>query len=93
MESSEVSLHEVRVYLTFVQNDGWMSARDVESMTDGVAYRTVRAHCAKLAKLGVLDQADVFPGHRYRLAKKARNSSYMQRLRQAVEVFGLATSG
>lgn len=46
----------------------------------------------KLVDLGLLDQAEVFPAHRYRLSSKAdkRNKSYLQRLERAAEVFGIA---
>jgi hypothetical protein len=39
----------------------------------------------------IVDQAEVFPAHRYRLSKKARkrNINYIQRLERAAEVFGL----
>jgi hypothetical protein len=58
----------------------------------GVAQRTARAHALKLVNLGIFDQAEVFPAHRYRLAETAdkRNKGYALRLEQAMSVFGLA---
>lgn len=91
MERSEVSIHEVRIfqYLQSVKG-GWVTAKDVGEKAR-VAPRTARAHLLRFVQLGVADQAEVFPAHRYRLAAKAdkRNGSYVLRLETAVEVFGL----
>ncbi len=92
MERNEVSVHEARVYATFLAEPGeWLTARDVSTKAK-VAERTARAHCLKLVRLGVLDQAEVFPAHRYRLAGKGaqRNVGYHQRLTQVLEIFGLS---
>ena len=92
METNEISLHEVRVYLALIENgDRWVTNKDIAAKTADVAERTVRAHVLKLARLGLLDQAEVFPSHRYRWSKKAksRNAGYELRLRTAAEVFGL----
>ncbi len=91
MERSEVSIHEIRVFNVFRANPGrWMSNHDVAAKTEGIAHRTVRAHTGKLVKAGILDQAEVFPGHRYRLSEMAakRNPAYTRRLEQAASVFG-----
>lgn len=91
MEASEVSLHQLKVYQIIRQTDGWTTASEVIKKIEGVASRTVRAHIFKMVKIGILDQAEVFPEHRYRLSKFAdkRNKAYSQRLEQAAEVFGL----
>lgn len=89
-ERSEISMHEVRVYRAFVDNPAvWMTNERVAELS-GVATRTVRSHTARLVNHGVLDQAEVFPGHRFRLSEKAskRNRAYVERLEQAVAVFG-----
>lgn len=94
MERNEVSLHEVKVYLVFTADTHhWLTSREVAERA-GVAYRTARAHCYKLVGAGLLDQAEVFPGHRYRLSERAksRNLAYKQRLDHACEVFGLTDS-
>jgi hypothetical protein len=90
MERNEVSLHEVKVYLTYKAASGWLTSKEV-AQKSGVAERTARAHSLKLVKLGILDQAEVFPAHRYRLAEKAgkRNVAYLRRLEDACVVFGL----
>ena len=56
-----------------------------------VAERTARAHLLRFVHEGLLDQAEVFPAHRYRLAAKAgkRNLAALQRLESACIVFGL----
>jgi hypothetical protein len=93
MEHNEVSFHEVRVYLAYKSATGWLTAREVAAKS-GVAERTARAHSLKLVKLGVLDQAEVFPAHRYRIAGKAakRNAGYLRRLENACAVFGETTA-
>ncbi len=57
----------------------------------GVAERTARSHLLKLVHLGLVDQAELFPAHRYRLSLMAenRNKAYVQRIRAAVEIFGI----
>jgi len=86
-----VSLHEVKVFGVFEsQPKIWITSNEVASAA-GVAQRTARAHCLKLTKLGMLDLAEVFPAHRYRLSAKAskRNTAYHQRLAHAKDVFGI----
>lgn len=91
MERNEISLHEVKLFLAIKGRDGkWATSRDLAAEA-GVAERTARAHLLKLVNLNVLDVAEVFPAHRYRLAGKAekRNTSYFVRLRNAIEVFNI----
>jgi len=89
MEKTEVSVHEVRVYLALQRASSWMNAKEI-SAAARVAPRTARAHAHKLAKLGLLDTAEIFPGHRYRLSQHAnkRNAAYVARLDAAVDVVG-----
>jgi hypothetical protein len=92
MEQNEISTHEVEVWRVFRQSpDRWMTNKDAAALVTGVAPRTVRAKTIKLVTLGLLDQAEVFPAHRYRLSAKAkqRNASYVIRLEKAAEVFGV----
>ena len=92
MEKNEVSIHEVRVYVTLTSSKNkWLSNSEIAAMTSGVALRTVRAYTLKFVKAGLLDQAEVFPSHRFRWAEKAgkRNIGYLQRLDHAREVFGI----
>jgi DNA-binding IclR family transcriptional regulator len=93
MERNEVSLHEARIFTALERAGGWLTNREI-AQAAGVAGRTARAHSLRLVRLGILDLAEVFPAHRYRLSEKAakRNAAYFQRLRQACEVFGIAPS-
>jgi len=93
MEKSEVSIHELKVYLVLRGDESkWLTNSEIAQQIEGaISARTVRAHTAKLVKAGLVDQAEVFPGHRFRWASKAgkRNGGYLQRLEKAREVFGL----
>jgi DNA-binding IclR family transcriptional regulator len=91
MERSEVSRHEVSVYRALeAAGTSWISSREIAERA-AVAPRTARAHVLKLVRLGIVDQAEVFPGHRYRLAEHAdkRNRGYFDRLMRAAEVLGV----
>lgn len=92
MERNEISIHEVKIYNALKTNqDKWLTNADIEGMIEGVSRRTVRAHTLKLVQLGLLDQAEVFPAHRYKWSGKGakRNTAYSIRLEKAAEVFGL----
>ena len=91
METGEVSIHRLKVYRHLRRDGGWRSNREIAAALPDVAYRTVRAHTKALVDLGMLDQAEVFPSHRYRMSDKAekRNKGYFMRLEQAATVFGL----
>jgi DNA-binding transcriptional ArsR family regulator len=91
MEKSEISLHEIRVFKAVKDAGRWITNHEIASAAGKISERTVRAHTLKLVKLGLIDQAEVFPSHRYRLAEKAakRNGSYLIRLTKAAEVFGI----
>jgi hypothetical protein len=88
MEHNEVSIHRVRVF-RFVRSTGrWVTAKEIAAAS-AVAERTARHHAFELVKLGLFDQAEVFPGHRYRLSAQAekRNKAYLLRMSAAEEVF------
>lgn len=92
MEKNEISIHEVKIACAARANSTeWLTNKQIAQKIDGVSERTVRAHTMKLVTLGILDQAEVFPAHRYRWAEKSgkRNASYLLRLRGAAEVFGM----
>lgn len=88
MEKAEISLHQVKIYRHLAESKGWLTNKDI-AKTTGVSLRNVSYHTRRFVDLGVCDQAEVYPGHRYRLSDKAekRNASYMLRLKQADEVF------
>jgi hypothetical protein len=91
MEGNEISLHQVKIYRFLKQAQGWVTAHDIAKGAQ-VAERTARSHALRLVKLMILDQAEVFPGHRYRLSPMAmkRNQGYIKRLEQAQDIFGLS---
>ena len=88
METNEISIHEIKVF-NVVSRSGWIDNKTIAKEA-GISGRTARAHTLKLSKLGIFDCAEVFPGHRYRVATKAekRNAGYLQRIARAKEVFG-----
>lgn len=90
MERNEISVHEVRIYIALKTSGAWMTNAEIATLAQ-VAPRTARAHTLKLVNLGILDLAEVFPAHRYRIATKAskRNAGYYNRLDNAQSVFGL----
>lgn len=91
MERNEVSIHEVRLFKALQARSGkWATAKEMSDEAE-IAGRTARAHLTKFVGLGIVDVAEVFPAHRYRLAEKAdkRNAAYINRLKAAASVFGL----
>lgn len=95
MEQSEVSTHQLRVFqcLARAHPRQWMTNKAIACAT-GVSLRNVSLHTRRLVDLGIFDQAEVFPGHRFRLSEKAdkRNAAYMIRLKQAEDIFGMLVS-
>ncbi len=93
MERSEVSIHEVLIADQLRTHASWMTNADIAAaLTGRVTERTVRAHTLKLVRSGLVDQAEVFPAHRFRWSEQGskRNRGYFDRLGRAAEVFGLA---
>lgn len=91
MERNEVSRHEIAVYKVLRDaGQTWVTSGDIAERAQ-VAPRTARAHALKLVKLGLVDQAEVFPAHRYRLSEYAdkRNRGYVDRLSRAAEALGV----
>src|SRR5881394_3321743 len=81
---------EVRVFTLFESHPArWFTHHELAE-EGKAAPRTVRAYTVKLVRLGLLDVAEVWPGHRYRLREKPekRNIAYHQRLKAAQAVFG-----
>lgn len=91
METSEISLHQLRIFECVRNAGGWVGIKDIVIATNS-ARKTVDNHCRRFVKLGVFDLAEVWPGHRFRVAETAekRNAAIMERLRKAREVFGAA---
>lgn len=91
METNEISLHEAKLYCAIEKRGAvWSTSKEL-AKDAGIAERTARAHLFKFVKLNLMDVAEVFPAHRYRLAEKAakRNAGYLSRLMCAADVFGL----
>lgn len=91
-EKGEISIHEVKIYRAFTSaSQSWLTNKDIATSTK-VGERTVRMHTLRHVQLGILDLAEVFPAHRFRLSQMAdkRNRAYLQRLENACEVFGIA---
>jgi hypothetical protein len=87
MERTEISIHEVRLFAFMEQNAArWVTSKEAAAGAK-IAERTARAHLLKLVGMNLIDQAEVFPGHRYQLSKLAskRNTGYVTRLRRATE--------
>lgn len=91
MESSEISLHQARIYRFLRGETGWVTARQIAAGAD-VAVRTARLHALRFVRLMIADEVAVSPEHRYRLSALAdkRNAAYLGRLEQALKVFGLS---
>ena len=73
MESNEISIHEVRIWLA-LECGKWMSNSELAKAAH-VAERTATHHTRRLTSLGLLDLAEVFPGHRYRLSDRPTNAT------------------
>lgn len=87
-EKGEISEHEVRIYrLMSSAPQRWFTAQQVCEAAK-VARRTAGLHTLRFTKLGLVDQAEVFPAHRYKWSEFAakRNKAYLQRLQAAAEV-------
>jgi hypothetical protein len=92
VERNEISRHEVEVFRALMAHaQTWKTNAELAADCSKVSARTVRAVTLKLVKLGVIDQAEVFPAHKFRLADMAakRNRGYVDRLHRAAEVFGV----
>ena len=88
MENKEVSVHEAKAYNFIKQQTGWVTHGQIAEGA-GIAERTARAYTVKWGRLGVIEQAAVFPGHRYKLADKAANNSYVRRLETVCQILGI----
>lgn len=91
MERNEISLHEAKVYMALAKHQSaWKTSAELSAET-GIASRTARSHCLRFSRIGIVDTAEVFPAHRYKLAEKAdkRAGGYLQRLKRACDIFAL----
>lgn len=92
VERNEISRHEVEVFRVLsVHAEHWKTNAELAAECRDVSPRTVRAMTLKFVRLGLLDQAELFPAHKFRLSAQAakRNRGYSDRLKQAADVFGV----
>lgn len=91
METNEISMHEATVYLVFSSHpDRWFSNKQITEMTN-LHPKCVAAHTLRMLRNGVLERAEVYPGHRHKFLGTKNNPMYHQRVRKAAIVLGLAT--
>ena len=91
METSEVSLHEVKIWKALTERPkDWLTNKEIADRSK-IKPRTVRAHTLKLVAFGLLEQAEVFPSHRFRIAatETARRHPHLKALEQAAKIFGV----
>lgn len=89
METSEISEHQLRIFLFVQSASGWVTSKQVAEGAN-VAPSTARQHLKRFVLQGIFDVSEIFPGHRYRLSELAdkRNSAYMLRLEKAKNALG-----
>jgi predicted transcriptional regulator len=90
MEKAEISLHQWKIYDCVVRSQAWMTNKEIAQQT-GVSLRATSFHTNNLVQLGIFDQAEVYPGHRFKMSTRAdkRNTGYLKRLQQAGEIFAV----
>lgn len=85
---NEVSPHEVRVFRA-LNAVTWATSQEVSTRAD-VAPRTARKHLTRLVQAGLVEEARVFPGHRFRLTAAAtEGTDYTDRLAAAEDAMGI----
>ena len=67
-----ISIHEVRVFDFVSKSGAWVTTQEIAAGA-GVAPRTARAHALRFVEAGIFEQAEVFPGNRYRVSAPAGN--------------------
>ena len=93
MESIRISVHEAKIFAALKSTDQcWLTNQEISARIKDVQLRTIRLHTNKLAKLGLLEQAELFPGYKYRVSDKAqqRNPKYLVRLAEAAKLHGIS---
>lgn len=86
-ETSEISFHEVRFFRA-ISTTRWQTHSQIARVS-GLTRRYVNSMTKKYLALNLIDLAEVFPAHLYRLSKLAskRNPAYLERLRRTDRVF------
>jgi len=86
---THISPHETAIYSACLANRRWLTNKEIATLS-GVAYRTARHHTSRLVKAGVLEQARLFPGFRFRLSAEPTQvgQDHINRLVAAAAIFG-----
>ena len=92
MESVKISAHQAKVFATLKAADAeWLTNQEIGLRRKDVQPRTISLHTARLAKLGLLEQVEPFPGYKYRVSDKAQqhNPKYLVRLAEAAKLHSI----
>ncbi len=79
MDLPPISEHLYRVFHFASTKKVWLTVAEI-AVGARVAPRTARAHCDRLVRAGVFEQANVFPAHRFRLAPNKKGQEMLRRL-------------
>jgi hypothetical protein len=89
-ERSTISRHDVVVFQVLKRHRGeWLSNVQIGEEAEDVSPRTVRAVTRSLVRCGLVDQAELFPQYRYRLAEGGGDRGYLDQLTRAAEILGV----
>jgi predicted transcriptional regulator len=93
MESSEVSVHQFRVFQSVKSAGSWLTVKEIAEKAN-VARRTAAQHAFRFVNAGIFEQAEVFPAHRYKFSSLAskRDKAFMARMERAAVIFGSAAA-
>lgn len=80
----QISPQLVAVYQALRRDGGWLTNHEVAALIPHVSPRTVRAHTRRLLLSGLIEQYELFGGHRYRVLELEVDTS-AHRLRERVE--------
>lgn len=88
-ERSEVSIHLIKVFKFIKDKDGkWTTNKEISECV-GFSKRTVSAHTLHLVNAGIINQAEVFPEHKFQYSEVSnkRNKAFSDRLEKAMQIF------
>jgi len=87
-----ISAHQAKVFATLKAADAeWLTNQEIGLRRKDVQPRTISLHTARLAKLGLLEQVELFPGYKYRVSDKAQQHKpkSLVRLAEAAQLHGI----
>jgi DNA-binding IclR family transcriptional regulator len=85
--ATQISAHQIRIFDFVSTADCWVTSGEIAERA-AVSQRTARALARKLVRLGVFQQAAVFPGHRYRLAVQPARD-HLERIKAARQALNI----